>query len=407
MRSGPRTVVFRVGGTITINTPIQVRSGRLTIAGQTAPGGGIQIRNGTNSTTALQIMADDVIVRHIRFSAGPTPVKSSNNDALYYTGSKAIFDHVSARWATDENMDIGYGKSETTGDITVQWSISAEPLNGTVQYPGAHAYCFMSGGRRVSLLYSMLQDCYLRGPNVATREQFDMINSVVDNWNERSLDVYARFGQVNLSAVGNWWQMGANSIKGSQNTPVRLNFDHPSLGGSIADYAAYFADNRSWATPSAGSQQNLLVPPNERAMVVAAPVHPLSASHVVAPEQAFRDVMEFAGAFPRDSADRRIVEEARNCSGRILKNESDIVGGFPVLVNGTPYPDADKDGMNDDWEAARGIKDGNADADGDGYTNLEEFLNELAGDQDASGNVIDRVGTGRGPLPPVNCGIAV
>ena len=91
----------------------------------------------------------------------------------------------------------------------------------------------------------------------------------------------------------------------------------------------------------------------------------------------------------------------------MLKNESEIVGGWPTLANGTPYADADKDGMDDKWEAARGITNGNADADGDGYTNLEEFLNERAGDQDANGNVINRVGTGQGTVPAVNCGIAV
>jgi hypothetical protein len=124
-------------------------------------------------------------------------------------------------------------------------------------------------------------------------------------------------------------------------------------------------------------------------------------------EQGFRDVMQFAGAMPRDSADVRIVNEARTCTGKILQNENDIVGGFPVLANGTPYPDADKDGMDDRWEAARGITDGNADADGDGYTNLEEFLNELAGDQDSSGKLINRVGTGQGVVPAGNCGIKV
>jgi len=63
--------------------------------------------------------------------------------------------------------------------------------------------------------------------------------------------------------------------------------------------------------------------------------------------------------------------------------------------------------MDDNWEQRQNITSGNADADGDGYTNLEEFLNELAGDQDSFGNLINRVGAGTGAVPAPNCGITV
>lgn len=401
-RSGPRTVVFRVGGTIVVNSTIAVHDGRLTIAGQTAPGGGIQIRNGDTPNSAVQIIADDVIVRHVRFSAGPTHNRSTNNDALFFAGNRAIFDHVSARWATDENVDVVYG-NRPYGDVTVQWALIAEPLNGTLAHPGGHAYCFMSGGRRVSLLHSLLEDCTLRAPDVATRDGFALVNSVIYNWSERALDVYARFGPVEIAALGNLWQMGPSSVRNAANTPARLNMGH-RLGGEPQDYSLFAAGNRSFAT---GAGQAALVPAPERAALVQSPPFPVDPARVTDPEQAFRDVMAFAGAFPRDAADTRIVEEARTCTGRILRNESDIAGGYPVLAGGTPYPDADADGMSDSWEAAHGVSDPNGDADKDGYTNLEEFLNELAGDQDSAGNVLHRAGTGRGPVPPVNCNIAV
>lgn len=400
-RTGPRTVVFRVGGTITVNSTIRA-GGQVTIAGQTAPGGGIQIRNGSNVNSAVQFIGNDVIVRHIRFAPGPLKVRpDNNNDAIFFEGERAIFDHVSARWATDENVDV-YGKT-TNRDITVQWSLVAEPLMGAVAYPGAHAYCLMSAGQRVSVLYTMMQDCYMRGPNSATN-RFEMINSVVHNWNERSLDIYARFGAVELAAVGNFWAMGASSIKNWGNTPIRLNAGN-SVGGALADYRLYVAANRSWATPTDGAQ-NAIVPLGERPAIRATPPFALGVTPVSA-EQAWRDVTSFAGAFPRDAADTRIVNEARTCSGAVLKNESQIAGGWPTLASGTPYPDADKDGMDDRWESARKLTDPNADADRDGYTNLEEFLNELAGDQDAQGNTLTRVGKGTGTVPAVNCGIKV
>ena len=407
IRTGPRTVVFRVSGDIVVNSTIKGK-GQVTIAGQTAPGGGIQVRNGTTNTTAVQIIGNDAIVRHMRFSPGPTPTRSTNNDAIFFEGEMAIFDHISARWATDENVDV-YGK-DVNRDITVQWSITAEPLMGTVVAPGAHAYCIMSAGFRQTLHHSLLQDCYLRAPNVATRDQYDMVNSVVHNWNERSLDAYARFAGagININAIGNWWAMGSSSIRNTGNTPVRLNAGS-YIGGTIADYRLYAFGNISWATPNANSSQANIVPSAERPAVVTSPVGPVTVpqNQISGAEQAFRDVMQFAGAMPRDAADARIVNEARTCTGKVLKNETEIINGWPVLAAGTPYPDTDADGMDDNWESAHGVTEGNADPDGDGWTNLEEFINELAGDQDSAGNLIVRTGTGIGPLPAVNCGIAI
>jgi hypothetical protein len=88
----------------------------------------------------------------------------------------------------------------------------------------------------------------------------------------------------------------------------------------------------------------------------------------------------------RDSLDQRLVAEAQDGTGdpgfgsSILNHED-----WPVLANGTPYPDTDVDGMADTWETARGLDpgdpgDGPLDDDGDGYTNLEEFLNSLVGE---------------------------
>jgi hypothetical protein len=57
------------------------------------------------------------------------------------------------------------------------------------------------------------------------------------------------------------------------------------------------------------------------------------------------------------------------------------VGGYPEY-KGTPYKDADKDGMPDAWETKNGLNPNNAsdasrDRDNDGYTNIEEYLNSV------------------------------
>ena len=136
------------------------------------------------------------------------------------------------------------------------------------------------------------------------------------------------------------------------------------------------------------------------------PIGILSVELFSSASQAVKDVATFAGAFPRDSSDQRVVLDFLNCRGSIINDPSEV-GGWPALASATPYIDADGDGMADSWEAEHKITSATADADGDGFTNLEEFLNELAGDQDASGNLINRVGAGKGTVPSVNCGIAI
>jgi hypothetical protein len=100
-------------------------------------------------------------------------------------------------------------------------------------------------------------------------------------------------------------------------------------------------------------------------------------------EVAYERVLEGAGATvpERDPIDLRIVDDVRNGTGHNIANESEV-GGWPEIASGTPPPDADHDGMPDDWETARGLdpndaSDRNGDRDGDGYTNLEEYLNGI------------------------------
>jgi hypothetical protein len=98
---------------------------------------------------------------------------------------------------------------------------------------------------------------------------------------------------------------------------------------------------------------------------------------------AYERVLASAGAsLVRDSVDRRAVEDVRARGGRLIDSQRQV-GGWPEFARGTPWRDSDGDGMPDDWERAHGFnprdgRDGNLDADRDGYTNVEEWLNALA-----------------------------
>ncbi len=103
--------------------------------------------------------------------------------------------------------------------------------------------------------------------------------------------------------------------------------------------------------------------------------------------QAYEEVLSKAGATKprRDPVDSRLVDEVTNRRGKLLKKDPQTVGGWPVLKSGVPYPDSDSDGISDAFESKIGLdphnpRDGQADRDGNGWTNLEEFLHNLAGD---------------------------
>jgi hypothetical protein len=99
---------------------------------------------------------------------------------------------------------------------------------------------------------------------------------------------------------------------------------------------------------------------------------------------AYNHVLARAGAsLVRDAIDARIVEDVRKQTGKIIK-DPDEVGGFGTLKGGTPPTDTDRDGIPDAWESANKLNpndasDAKGDSDGDGYTNIEEYINGLVG----------------------------
>jgi len=146
-------------------------------------------------------------------------------------------------------------------------------------------------------------------------------------------------------------------------------------------FALFVEGNLGPHRPTLAQPDHAIVAPNGRKYLVrtrneAPAVTTTSASEALAM------VLESAGAtLPRrDTVDARIVSDVRASTGRIIDNPAQV-GGWPALAAGVPPPDTDRDGMPDDWERARGLDtqrdDSRGDRDGDGYTNVEEYLNGL------------------------------
>ena len=386
-QSGPRTVVFDVAGHIQLKSPIVFDSNKLTIAGQTAPGDGIVI-SGYN----VDIKADDVIVRHIRFRAGDSQAPSCpgggsgfTEDSLTLTGSRIIVDHVSASWGIDENLSGG----SAFNDVTVQYSIISEGLYQTGLFHGECSEIHGPGGSKghsmgglykpkngdgdISIHHNLFAHNGNRNPAVGSYDddqvfRADIRNNVIYNCPSMGYTSGAS-EKVYVNYVGNYGIFGPSSssddlFKGNEDNNLKLyktdnrldkdkdgNFDGVDHGSSM--WGGDFDSSGSPFTFKAVTTHSSEDVPDL--------------------------VLSWAGARPwsRDQTDLRVVDDVYDNTGTLIDSQSDV-GGVGSLATGQTVVDSDGDGMPDLFELAYGTNpnsaDNNGDIDGDGYTNLENYL---------------------------------
>jgi pectate lyase len=383
--SGPRLVVFRVGGTIELDSSIEIRNPYITIAGQTAPGQGITLKNSPrNAKTPLKIETHDAIVRYIRSRPGSNPNETGTLDAITIANEfgdvyNVIVDHSSFSWATDEVSNVYYAAH----DITVQWSILGEGLDcathielGVRQCHSMGMLLGSEGARDISIHHNLFAHNRHRNPRIKTMGTTDVVNNVVYN-----------------SGSGNGWR-APTYVHGARGVvPVNYiaNFFKPGPDSGSADW---FIDTSEVVQVYAIGNivPKEVIDPDSRDMLVGAR-HPAAPVTTTIAFAAYFRVLAEAGAsrglncdgthyVTRDPVDDRIVNDVKQGTGRIIDDPSEV-GGWPNLVGGIPCADSDHDGMPDEFETLYGFdptnaSDGSADSDGDGYTNVEEFLNSTA-----------------------------
>ncbi len=361
---GPRIVVFRTSGTITLRAPLSITEPRLTLAGQSAPGDGICVRGyGTSVRT------HDVIIRHMRFRPGDTvgrklgkQNKPWQTDALgMSSGARdVIFDHCSASWANDEVLSVSGAGIDR---VTVQWCIISESLNDSTHHKGRHGYgTLLRTNGRVTFHHNLYAHHYSRCPRPGTYGDgcllLDFRNNVI--YNGRG---YSAKDPVRMNYVCNVIKRPIGyvfSIGGEETTMV-------VAGNMLASQSAPPADN--WSLIRNAAPGNKRSEPFDVAPVRTDP----------APKLLERVLKECGATLPkRDAVDARVIESVRRNTGDLI-NSQDDVGGWPEL-NRSPAPqDADQDGMPDAWERRHKLdpaaREATQDPDGDGTTNIEEWLN--------------------------------
>lgn len=367
--AGPRTVVFRVSGTIALKQRLTISEPYLTIAGQTAPGDGICLRD-----DELRITGHDVIVRHLRVRPGiERAVKELDGIGVGQGARNVMIDHCSVTWANDESLSCN-------GDVdrvTVQWCIIAECL-------GEHSFGSIIGSINGSLSYH--HNLYIsnrsRLPRPAGFEDqggvltWDFRNNVVYNWG--TLTGYnGNYGQRpdRTAEQGN---LVANTyLAGPSSKPSPL-FRH------VVRASKMFAEgNVMNGRPVGWESVNYANGATEIGVRVDTPF-PFARIATDTAAQAFVAVLQRAGAYlpRRDAVDERLLREVREGGGRLVAGVAEIPG-WPRLASLPPPADRDNDGMPDEWEGKHGLNPDDAEdrnkVGADGYTMLEVYINSLDG----------------------------
>ena len=385
---GPRTVVFDVSGIITLNKPITVNESYVTIAGQTAPGDGILIRGG------YLYPGSESIVRFIRHRMGSVINEDKGTGYSGFTiqgRNNTIVDHVSVGWATAETFKSA---GNFTDAVTVQNTIIAEALTNGNGGSDNFGYGFEAGGETGSYHHNLMASNYYGNPTISGGQDAafnwlgsnEFFNNVAYNW----MGGAARGSSSKLNFSGNYYKAGpATSVE----TSKILSINIPDRGQGSITY--FVSDN---VLEKGGSQITTdlfnvnLVKDEETGEPKEGGYEPVSSDTKVVNTGAYYEtaltayarVLSEAGAsLKRDATDKRIISEVAN--GTSSKGENGMIASvmdedydvYEIVKRADDF-DANQNGIADWYETATGKTEANADPDGDGYTNLEDYLNYMA-----------------------------
>ncbi|HVY38517.1 MAG TPA: hypothetical protein VHM31_11295, partial [Polyangia bacterium] len=371
-----RIVVFDVGGTIQLTTAVSAKS-NLTIAGQSAPGGGIAFRGGEISFA----QSSNIILRYVRIRPG-SETASTEDDALsLYRAHDVIIDHTSLEFAPWNNVDGVSDDWQTypVTNITFQDSLIADP---TGQQFGAHT-------ESVSSNWSWYRNIFANSHN---RNPLAKVNTVFVNnllYNDSAgytthtstpfqhdiLNNTFVFGPASTGTDNTWFQIDKNQAIYAAGNLKDTNLDGVLNGTATTPY---WYQGTGTVLTGAWSAETTATPPLD------------------APSAA-RVAMSQAGALPRDPIDALVISQVMTLGKGTTGTEAGTVGpgsalytsqtqtglpnnGYGSIAAGTRPADGDGDGMPDAWESATGSNPAADDAmvkAADGYTRIEHYLNWL------------------------------
>jgi len=372
---GPRTVVFRISGTITGN--FSIKNDSITIAGQTAPGDGICIKGN------LSTEADHIIIRYIRVRWDPAMGEKDAIGSRYH--KNIIFDHVSASWSTDETMTLYHNEN-----TTVQWCIISQACpKGTTD---EHRFGGIWGNNYGTWHHNLIAHNASRNPRWASGCGYnDYRNNVIYNWEYESCygaEAHQKGDRRKPPIEHSTINMIANYYKPGPATQqkVRRRIAAPSSRDEETDAGNWWVSDNYVDGYSEVTSDNWKGVDGNNYIKLSEPWDAMTISQQSA-EEAYVEVIKYAGCSKpaRDKVDSDIIDDVLNGTAKygnngIIDNPSDV-GGWPVLKSEPAPKDTDHDGMPDAWENKNKLDKTNPDdrntIASDGYTMLEKYLNSI------------------------------
>ena len=394
----PITIVFKVSGLIELSSELKSGRSNMTIAGQTAPGDGICVKN-----ESIKLSGSNLIVRYVRFRPGDE-LKGQASGLNIENAHHVIVDHCSMSWAIEENM--GFYDNKFT---TVQWCIISEGLYNSYHSKGPRGYGSQWGGQYASYHHNLIAHNRSRSPRINGSRAHDTVavvdfrNNVIFNWGSSGA-IYGGEQEIFVSDpedpdgnfAGSFTNFINNYYQPGPATPSSKYFAAPShvtAGNEAYGYGQWYFDGNymegvtggmnddNWLGVDVGRVGSV---DNIRALA------PFEVSEITTQSalQAKSQVLTKAGATlpKRDSVDLRLVMEINGqvsvYSNGIIDSQEDV-GSWPEYASLLPEEDTDGDGMPDAYELENNLDpndpvDGKA-IGGDGYSNLEVYLNQIAG----------------------------
>lgn len=414
-KTGPRIIVFDVSGIIELTKTLEIKNGDVTVAGQTAPGDGICLKN-----YSFVVKANNVIIRFIRSRMGDE--LKTEDDAMWGRNlENVIIDHCSMSWSTDECSSFYDNKN-----FTMQWCILSESLTNSVHGKGSHGYGGIWGGKGASFHHNLMAHHKSRTPRLCgsrfsgdpDSELVDIRNNVFYNWGPTNGGYAGEGGHYNF--INNYYKPGPSTVTkkdlvnrifspngddGSQKNPQGI-WGTFHLSGNYFDgqavpskyqflIEAVNQDNTEGLHPKI--QSGIALPDGGKTSLLSSTAFPVEAVGTHTAADAYRAVLSYAGAsLKRDAVDERIINDVRNgryeyegsngSSNGLIDSQADT-GGWPTYVSTKKPQDTDNDGIPDAW-AASNLPNGKTYRDIDpesGYCYLELYINSIVTDIMKSG----------------------
>ncbi|HEY4328779.1 MAG TPA: hypothetical protein VGN88_03515, partial [Phycisphaerae bacterium] len=375
---GKRTVVFGVSGTIQLKSQLNITQSDITIAGQTAPGDGICLRDQQFGPSG-----HNIIIRYLRSRLGDISHREDDSLEVYNGASDIIYDHCSATWAVDECFSTSGRETR----VTIQWCLIAQGLTDSIHAKGPHGYGSLARSNgNVSWIYNMWAETLERNPRLGDvygqgRPNFEVHNNVLYNYGRVATGLIQ--GNINVDFVNNYTRPGPVSNKDA----TGIHTPGPTDNGAMKSEMTFHMNGNILEGNDAATKDNKLFfdhteVPN-RLIVHFSPTPVVTApppAHHWTAQECYTPVLDDVGAtLPvRDRVDAAIIQQARDRTGSLIDSQTQA-GGWPELKSAPAPVCSLNDGIPDAWKTAHGLdpKDASlaAKTGPSGYTYLEEYLN--------------------------------